>query len=182
MPGRPGTRGKHTQGDIVDFEFVMDGERRRVRTDGRKPLTSVLVGERSYDVDWTRAEGGVISILVDGRSHTARVARRDGGLTVWIDGRRFVLDTGGDDETFSAAGGAVAGSGKIRAPMPGSVVKVAVSEGDAVAAGQSLVIVEAMKMEHDVRSPIDGVVAKVNVAAGDSVGTTEAMVEIEQAE
>ncbi len=66
--------------------------------------------------------------------------------------------------------------------MPGSVVKVAVSEGDAVAAGQSLVIVEAMKMEHDVRSPIDGVVAKVNVAAGDSVGTTEAMVEIEQAE
>jgi len=63
--------------------------------------------------------------------------------------------------------------------MPGTVVKVAVSEGDEVAVGQSLVIVEAMKMEHNVRSPIAGLVAKVSVAAGDSVGTTEAMVEIE---
>jgi biotin carboxyl carrier protein len=165
----------------VDFEFVIDGEKRKIRTEGRGSSTSVTIGERSYDVDWCRAEAGVFSILVDGRSHTARVARRNGGLSVWIDGRGYVLETGGDED-FAAAGGAVAGSGKIKAPMPGTVVKVVVSEGDVVTAGQSLAIVEAMKMEHDVRSPIDGVVAKLSVAAGDSVGTTEAMMEIEPAE
>jgi acetyl/propionyl-CoA carboxylase alpha subunit len=164
----------------VDFEFLIGGRKHRVRTDGRKPEAHVTVDERSYDVDWQRAEGGVISLLVDGRSHTARVARRDGGLAVWIDGRSFVLETGaGDDESFAGSGSAVGGSGRIKAPMPGAVVKLAVSEGEQVTTGQSLVIVEAMKMEHDVRSPIDGVVAKVNVAAGDSVGTTEAMIEIE---
>ena len=163
----------------MDFEFRIDGQKRKVTTDGRKPLTSVSVDERSYEVDWQRVEGGVISLIVDGRSHTARVARRDGGLAVSIDGRRYVLETGGDDEGFAGAGSAVGGSGKIKAPMPGTVVKVAVSEGDEVTTGQSLVIVEAMKMEHDVRSPIAGLVAKVSVAAGDSVGTTEAMVEIE---
>jgi pyruvate carboxylase subunit B len=73
-------------------------------------------------------------------------------------------------------------SGVIKAPMPGSVVKVLVADGDEVEVGQSLVIVEAMKMENDVRSPIDGVVKAVNVAAGDSVGTTEAMIEIEATE
>jgi len=163
----------------VDFEFVIDGKKRKVRTDGRAPATSVVVDDRAYDVDWQSAEGGVISLLVDGRSHTARVAPRDGGLAIWIDGRRFILESGTADETFSGSGGSAAASGTIKAPMPGTVVKVIVSEGDEVAAGQSLVIVEAMKMEHDVRSPMDGVVRKVSVADGDSVGTTEAMIEIE---
>ena len=166
----------------MDFEFVIDGKKRKVRTDELAPATSVVVDDRAYDVDWRRAEGGVISLLVDGRSHTARVAARDGGLAIWIDGRRFVLETGAAaDEAFSGSGGSVAASGTIKAPMPGTVVKLIVSEGDEVAAGQSLVIVEAMKMEHDVRSPMDGVVRKVNVSNGDSVGTTEAMIEIEPA-
>jgi pyruvate carboxylase subunit B len=65
--------------------------------------------------------------------------------------------------------------------MPGAVVKVLVKEGDSVEVGQSLVIVEAMKMEHDVRAPVAGTVKKVAVAPGSSVGTTEAMVEIEPA-
>lgn len=166
----------------MDFEFVIDGKKRKVRTDGGGPTTSVVVDDRAYDVDWQSAEGGVISLLVDGRSHTARVAPRDGGLAIWIDGRRFVLESGtADDESFAGSGGSVAASGTIKAPMPGTVVKVIVSEGDEVAAGQSLVIVEAMKMEHDVRSPMDGVVRKVSVSDGDSVGTTEAMIEIEPA-
>ena len=165
----------------MDFEFVIDGETQKVRTEGQGSQAAVTIGERSYDVDWSRVEGGVFSILVDGRSHVARVARRDGGLSVWVDGRRYVLETGGRDTEFAATGGAAGASGSIKAPMPGTVVKVSVSEGDEVTTGQSLAIVEAMKMEHDVRSPLDGVVEKVNVAAGDSVGTTEPMIEIEPA-
>ncbi len=169
-------------GATVEFEFSIGGEKRVVKTGSGSP-TTVTVDDRPYDVDWCSVEGGIVSLLVDGRSHTARVAKRDGGLVVSIEGRVFVLERGAaGDESFAAAGGALGAGGKIKAPMPGTVVKVLVSEGDEVTVNQSLVIVEAMKMENEVRSPVDGVVTKVNVSAGDSVGTTDAMVEVEPAD
>jgi biotin carboxyl carrier protein len=65
------------------------------------------------------------------------------------------------------AGGAV--DSAIKAPIPGLVVKVNVDEGDEVQAGQSIVILEAMKMQNELRAPRDGTVATVKVKAGDSV-------------
>lgn len=162
----------------MEYEFSVAGERHTVKLEGKPPKARVTIGEREYAVDWTPVPGGTISMIVDGRSRTARVARRDGNLVVWIDGRKLVLETGSaDDAVVGRAGGG--GSGIIKAPMPGSVVKVLVSEGDTVSVGQSLVIVEAMKMENEVRSPVEGVVKTVNVKAGDSVGTTEVMIEVE---
>jgi acetyl-CoA/propionyl-CoA carboxylase, biotin carboxylase, biotin carboxyl carrier protein len=66
----------------------------------------------------------------------------------------------------------------VRSPMPGSVVSVNVAEGDAVAEGQVVVSVEAMKMEHALRAPFDGVVAEVSVVAGAQVdlGATLAVI------
>jgi len=163
----------------LEFEFTIGEAKRKVRTDGRSPTTAT-VDDRSYDVDWKRVDGDVVSLLIDGRSHTARVARDAAGLTVWIAGHRVRLEVAtGDGETVAVAGGAGPASGSIKAPMPGSVVKVLVAEGDSVEVNQSLVIVEAMKMENEVRSPVAGTVRTVSVAAGDSVGTTEPMLEIE---
>jgi biotin carboxyl carrier protein len=163
----------------LEFEFTIGDGRRKVRTDGRSPAT-VLVDDRSYEVDWKRVDGDVLSLLIGRRSYTARVARDAAGLTVWIGGHRVRLEVRtGDSDSVAAARGTGPASGVIKAPMPGSVVKVLVSEGDSVKINQSLVIVEAMKMENEVRSPVAGTVRTVNVAAGDSVGTTEAMLEIE---
>lgn len=167
----------------MEFEFTTGGEKRRVKTDARSPRTEVVVDGTSYDVDWTRVRDGVVSLVVDGRSHTVYVGRRDGGVDVQMEGRQFSFDTGSrDDDSAVAAGAATGAGGTIKAPMPGNVVKVVVAEGDEVTVGSSLIVVEAMKMENDVKSPVDGVVKKVNVAAGDSVGTTEAMIEIEPTE
>jgi acetyl/propionyl-CoA carboxylase alpha subunit len=60
-------------------------------------------------------------------------------------------------------------AGGCVAPMPGKVTEVHVAEGDAVQAGQALLIMEAMKMEHSVTSPRDGTVAQITVAPGDQV-------------
>jgi acetyl/propionyl-CoA carboxylase alpha subunit len=167
----------------LEFEFTTDGEKRRVKTDGRSPRTEVTIDGASYEVDWVRVRDGVISLMVGGRSHTVQVARRDGGVDVQLEGRQFSFDTGSRDGDSAVAAGASAGAGgTIKAPMPGNVVKVMVAEGDEVSVGTSLVVVEAMKMENEVKSPVDGVVRTVSVAAGDSVGTTEAMIEIEPAE
>jgi biotin carboxyl carrier protein len=66
---------------------------------------------------------------------------------------------------------ATAGSGDkvVRSPMPGRVVKVLVSKGDAVQTGQGLLVLEAMKMENEVRARIAGTVAEVHVATGTAV-------------
>jgi biotin carboxyl carrier protein len=63
--------------------------------------------------------------------------------------------------------------------MPGKVTKVAVAEGEEVRKNQTLVIVEAMKMENEIKTSIDGVVAKIHVAAGDLVDAERPLVEIE---
>ena len=62
-----------------------------------------------------------------------------------------------------------AGSVKINAPMPGKIVDVKVKVGDAVKKGQTVLVLEAMKMENDIVAPEDGTVASIDVAVGDAV-------------
>ena len=78
--------------------------------------------------------------------------------------------------------GPLLGEGVTLAPMPGSVVAVEVAEGDEVHAGQLLVVVEAMKMEHQVTAPFTGRVAEVRVDAGQQVAADEVLVVVEPAE
>jgi len=69
--------------------------------------------------------------------------------------------------------------GSALAPMPGGVVRVAVSVGDAVSPGQLLVVLEAMKMEHAVHATTAGTVTEVTVAEGDQVETGRVLVVVE---
>ena len=83
-----------------------------------------------------------------------------------------------EEERFPLATGEVA-AGSARAPMPGGVVRVAVSEGDTVEAGQLLVVLEAMKMEHTVQAATSGIVTEVDVAEGDQVETGRILVVVD---
>jgi acetyl-CoA/propionyl-CoA carboxylase biotin carboxyl carrier protein len=80
-----------------------------------------------------------------------------------------------------AAGGATsgAGGGTISAPMQGTIVKVLVSVGDAVETGQSVLVLEAMKMENHLNADMAGTVSEVRVNAGDTVGTGDVLLVIE---
>lgn len=75
-----------------------------------------------------------------------------------------------------AAPAGAAGSIVVKAPMPGTVVNVVVSAGQAVKAGDDLVFIEAMKMETPVKAPQDGTVATVDVAKGESVDSGKVLV------
>ena len=81
-----------------------------------------------------------------------------------------------------AGGGGAAGSGKIAVPMQGTIVKINVEVGQSVAAGDAVVVLEAMKMENNVAADIDGTVTAVNVEAGQSVAAGEVVIVIEAAE
>jgi propionyl-CoA carboxylase alpha chain len=73
-------------------------------------------------------------------------------------------------------------SGSLLAPMPGTVVSVAVEAGEAVTAGQPVVVLEAMKMQHTVKAPTDGVVTQIDVKAGAQVAAGEVLAVVEEAE
>lgn len=75
-----------------------------------------------------------------------------------------------------AAPAGAAGSVVVKAPMPGTVVNVVVSAGQAVKAGDDLVFIEAMKMETPVKAPQDGTVATIDVAKGESVDSGKVLV------
>jgi pyruvate carboxylase subunit B len=145
----------------------------------------VTIGDRTLEVDLTGAtpvvDGTPVqaqlahlpgtpvrSLLADGRSHTltAQPGDRRGRWQITLGGQRFAADavdertrairemTGAEDDAADKT---------IVAPMPGMVVKIEVEVGQAVRAGQGLVVVEAMKMENELKAPADGVIAKIAV-------------------
>ena len=79
-----------------------------------------------------------------------------------------------------ASGGGATGDGDVIAPMPGKVIAVDVAEGDAVTAGQRLMVLEAMKMEHALTAPCDGVVAELSASEGAQVQVEALLARVEK--
>ena len=121
-------------------------------------------------------EPGLYSILVDGASHEVRV---DAGQ-VTVGNRRFDFQID-DPRQWKRSGDAAGAQGRaaIVAPMPGKIVRMLVAVGDVVAAGQGVIVVEAMKMQNEMKAPRAGRVAAIQVKENDSVvaGATLAVIE-----
>lgn len=126
--------------------------------------------------DVLETEPGVYSILVDGKSYEARLA----GAEIVIEGRRFDFEIE-DPRAWKRAGGASAGHVRavIAAPMPGRVVRILVSVDEQVAAGQGIVVVEAMKMQNEMKAPRAGRVSSISVRENDSVNAGAVLAAIE---
>ena len=125
----------------------------RLNADPRVAATLFHKGEsRTVDVIGERGAAHATGFVEDART------------VVFADGQgfEFALESRG-------SGAAAAGSGAILAPMPGKVIAVDVAEGDRVTAGQRLMVLEAMKMEHALTAPFDGTVTKLSAATGGQV-------------
>jgi len=103
---------------------------------------------------------------------------RDGAALLVHGGATFRVSA---DRTDGAAG-AAAGDGSILAPMPGRIVSVEVTEGQAVTAGQKLLVLEAMKMEQALTAPFDGTVETLNAVAGAQVQVDALLVKVAKGE
>jgi geranyl-CoA carboxylase alpha subunit len=101
-----------------------------------------------------------------------------------FDGDRLYLDDGTGHYSFDdvtqepSTAAAVGGSGQIRASMDGAIIDVLARVGDVVSRGQTLVVLEAMKMEHQLKADTDGVVESVNAATGDQVKERQLLVTV----
>jgi biotin carboxyl carrier protein len=146
-------------GEARTIDVVVDGDGWIVTGDDGVPVR--VRGQRWIGTGWRLALGDAPARTVDVAVEGESVFVLDGGVAhrgSVVDVRRKALDL---------AGGAAKGT--VVSPMPGAVVRVPVQPGEAVAQGQVLVVVEAMKMENEFRAPIAGVVASVLVLPGQAV-------------
>lgn len=140
---------------IGDREFVAD-----LRSGGGRSLHSLILGTDAYEVS-----------VITG-DEESRVALRGHALDLRVESEQ--------ERNARLVDAASGGSGPqtIKSVMPGRVVKVLVAVGDEVEAGQSLLILEAMKMENEIRARSAGTVTELLVAEGATVGNGEALVKI----
>lgn len=149
----------------IDIERLPDGRYKAV-VDGRE-LT--LAASQLADGAWL--------LRHEGQQHMAYVASADQQRYVQLDGGRFALQVNaGRRRQRSALAG-----GDLTAQMPGLVMAVPVAVGDAVTTGQTLVVLEAMKMEIRVTASADGVVQQLHVQVGDVVERGQTLIEVRDA-
>ncbi|HVS14569.1 MAG TPA: biotin/lipoyl-containing protein [Thermoanaerobaculia bacterium] len=145
----------------------------------------VRVGERSLEVD-ARRIGGFDSLIVDGRQFELALTERErrAGASVYLvgDGRESreveVLEPLAYLAREAGGGGAGAAATVVRAYMPGRVVQVLAPEGATVAAGQGVLVLEAMKMENEIQAEAAGVVAQIFVEPGQAVEGGDPLFEV----
>ncbi|WP_434811151.1 biotin carboxylase N-terminal domain-containing protein [Microbacterium sp. bgisy189] len=146
-------------------------------------LTGFRSGAPTTDTVLLRdATGAVHAVPVGDPAEPEAIADADGAVWVHADGGAHRLEPVGRRAAMlsrlAAAGrGADAAAPELRAPMPGTVVAVHVTDGDVVTAGTRLVTIEAMKMEHTVTAPHDGV-ARIHVSSGAQVRRDELLADV----
>ena len=133
--------------------------------------------DRSVVVEILQSKDGKLDLLIDGKRVTAYVSSENAKRWVTVNGQTFMLTK--SSGARRSAGGHHHAAGELAAPMPGQVRAVNVSAGDAVVKGQTLLLLEAMKMEIKVQAPRDGLVVSVHVKQGQTVEREQLLITME---
>lgn len=160
------------EGRSAEVEFRTEGTRLVVELEGRR-----------LEADFhPLPDGEVYSLLIGAQSHEVRVAPGEAGhLDMTLNGSRLAVEVRHPLEKLLQAVGHAGGAGggeTIVAPMPGLVVAIKVKPGDVVAAGQAVVVVEAMKMQNELTCRHDGVVQDVLVPERATVSAGQKLLKI----
>jgi 3-methylcrotonyl-CoA carboxylase alpha subunit len=142
---------------VAKLRYLDDGLMLKVGQAAAQPLTIAALPEGRIDVRYGNASDGrdVVQVF-------------ELGEQLHVFGTRGAAQIAAID-VLAHAGESGAESGRLTAPMPGKVISISVQPGDPVQKGQSLAVMEAMKMEHTIAAPADGVVTEVLYAPGDQV-------------
>jgi len=158
----------------MKFVATIGDRAERVEVTGAHGRYRLMIESEVWEVDARLTEQGIYSLLIDGVSYVADVTDHDGACVVGVADESYVIRV--EEEAryvIRTKGGAAAGAGPqtLTAPLPGKITHVAVKAGDIVAAGDTLLVIEAMKMENEITAPTSGTVQELGVSEGGSVAT-----------
>ena len=166
----------------MKYEVLLAGKTRIVELARQDGAWKVSLDGNIIDVNAVEVAPNTFSILLKGESHQIRIAPRpDGSLTVHTGLAEYHAEVIDPRSWRGRRHGALEAEGRqqIAAPMPGKVVRLLVKAGDAVEAGQGLLVVEAMKMQNEIRSPKSGKIEKLFATEGQAVNAGEVLLWVE---
>ena len=173
----PGCENKLVHRFAIPMRLEFNGDARNVtlKASGLGHF-AVTVIDRSFDCELVDIQGDTARFVCDGVTDRAIFHRNENHLDFQFMGQSFTVD----DKSLVAAICAEKklGDGKVRAAMNGRVVAIQAATGDMVGAGQPMIVVEAMKMEHIHRAPFAGKVAAIQVVVGDQVAARCVIAEV----
>ena len=166
----------------MKFVVTVGDRSETVEVSGEAGRYRLTIGAEVWEVDGRLTAQGIYSLLVGGVSYVADVRDEAGACVVDVGDDRYVIRV--EEETryiIRTKGGAAQGLDALTlvAPLPGRIVHVAVRPGDRVEKGDTLLVIEAMKMENELKSGAAGTVAQVRVTPGQAVNSGDVLVVIE---
>lgn len=162
------------------FTYQISKQQKNVTVERVGDHFRVRVGEVEYSVAARQREPGQLDLEVDGQQWQAVVARTLTRHYVAVAGETWELEKPRPQRSKSHAQGSAPDTGNLTATMPGLVREILVVQGAEVARGDTLLVLEAMKMELRLTAPYAGRVRRLHCAAGQVVERGQVLVEIEE--
>jgi biotin carboxyl carrier protein len=165
----------------MEQEFKIQDKTYKLKIESKGNSYQIDLNGKQYNVNAEAISSNTISLLLDGRALTAHLAEKDDKVYVSINGENFCVERPEEKskKNFIGEHTHIGEKNFVSTPMPGKIVKISVKAGDEVRKNQTLVIVEAMKMENEIKSPTPAKVKKINFKEGDLVDTGQPIVELE---
>jgi biotin carboxyl carrier protein len=161
----------------MKYVTMLNGEQYEVEIDKNG---NISVNGNPHDVDFMDLGSSLYSIISNNKSVELVIEDDGGNVSVQMGGRLYEAQVLDERALLLAQrrGGLGSTSGEVTAPMPGLIVALQVNEGDTVTKGQTVVILESMKMQNELKASIDGVVTGVSTSAGKSVDKNDLLLTI----
>lgn len=166
----------------MKFVVLIDNRHVNLEVEYKNGDYSLTIGEKTFTVNAIRPEPQFFSLLVEGKSYEVALSRQDSRFEAFfyngtvsfelIEARKFKAS-----ELTKKSG--PAGPLKVQAPMPGKIVKIAVTENSQVREGDALLIMEAMKMQNELKAPRHGKVLRILVSEGAPVSSQQVLIVLE---
>lgn len=164
----------------MKYAAEIDGRAVTVELEQHDGRVSARIGERAYEIDITHPETGVYLLFHGDQVYEVRLwAEAHQALRISLRDRHFTAKVTDRRQRRRVAEQTSEGRQQLIAPMPGKVVRVLLEPGAEVAAGQGVVVVEAMKMQNEIKSPKDGRVVEVRVKQGATVTANQVLAIVE---
>lgn len=165
----------------MEFEFLLNDVLQQISLEKKEDFYVFFDGEKTYEADIQQISPHQISVLIADVSFRIYTAKDKDRRYFLIDGQQFIVKEPTEQVEDFRKGEERTSEGTflIKAPMPGKVIKICVSEKDEVRKNQTLAIVEAMKMENEIKASVDGTIKEIHVTVGDLVDSEMPLIELE---
>ena len=163
----------------MTYTFKLGNKTYKVDFEEKEGLSLFGIDGEQKEIEFLRIDENTYSILVDNKSITVGIFREGKKIQVFHEGDLYEIEAVSGRDASQAEG---TGSLNIAAPMHSRVVKILKKQGDSVEVGDSVIVVEAMKMESELKASASGTIKEIRVKEGDTVEKDSILVALSDSE